>query len=87
MRAGPPSVRLRLTLWCAGAVAVILLIFAIGTYLFTRERLFAQVSAELRGDAAAVRELVEHDPGELGELEEHGVVGLFRVELRNKRFP
>lgn len=83
MSAWQHSVRLKMTLAYSAALAAILLIFAVATFMFTRGQLIGQLSVELHADLSAIQELLEHDPGELGELEEHGVVALFRVERDN----
>ncbi|MBK8915092.1 MAG: heavy metal sensor histidine kinase [Phycisphaerales bacterium] len=76
----PRSVRLRLTLWYAGALAVILLAFAVAVYAYAYRSLNAQVKAQLARDFASVERFARTDPGELGELDEHGVATLFRVD-------
>lgn len=76
----PRSVRLRLTLWYAGALAAILLAFAVAVYAYAYRSLNAQVKAQLARDFASVEKIARTDPGELGELDEHGVATLFRVE-------
>jgi len=74
------TVRVRLALWYAGALATILLLFAGGVYLFARQGLAAYVSQQLGDDYSAIEKLARHDPGELAELEDHGVAGIFRVD-------
>lgn len=76
----PRSVRLRLTLWYAGALAVILLAFAVAVYAYAYRSLNAQVKAQLARDFESIEKLVRTDPGELGELDDHGVATLFRVD-------
>jgi len=74
------TVRKRLTLWYAGALATILLLFAGCVYLFARQGLAAYVSQQLGDDYSAIEIMARDDPGELEELEEHGVAGVFRVD-------
>ncbi len=79
------TVRTRLALWYAGALAAILLALAMGVYLFARHGLNAYVSRQLAEDYGAIETLARDDPGELAELEEHGVAGVFRVDERQRR--
>lgn len=81
----PRSVRLRLTLWYAGALAVILLAFAVAVYAYAYRSLNAQVKAQLSRDFASIERFARTDPGELGELDEHGVATLFRVDQDGER--
>ncbi len=73
------SVRLRLSLWYTGALGVLLLFFATGTFWFTQDRLVMELDQQLGLDMAAVQSVLADNPDELGELEEHGAVALFRV--------
>jgi len=80
----PRSVRLRLTLWYAAALGVILLAFAVAVYAYAYRSLNAQVKAQLARDFASIEKLAREDPGELGELDEHGVATLFWVDADSK---
>lgn len=80
----PRSVRFRLTLWYAGAMGLILLAFAIAVYVCTYRSLNAQVKSQIARDFASIEKLIRNDPGELGELDEHGVATLFRVDGSDK---
>jgi len=80
----PRSVRLRLTLWYAAALGVILLAFAVAVYAYAYRSLNAQVKAQLARDFASIEKLAREDPGELGELDEHGVATLFWVDADGK---
>jgi len=73
------SVRVRLTLWYTGALAVILLVFAVCVYLLLRNGLLVEAHHRLDQSLAAVERLVFEDPGELEELEEHDTTLLFRA--------
>jgi len=77
------SVRVRLTLWYAGALAVILFVFAVGVYLLLRNSLLIEARQRLEQNLAAVKRLVLEDPGELEELEEHDATLLFRAKEDN----
>ena len=74
------TVRMRLAVWYAGALATMLLLFAGGVYAFARQGLGAYVSQQLGEDYSAIEKMAREDPGELAELEEHGVAGIFRVD-------
>ncbi len=86
MRLLPRSVRLRLTLWYAGALALIVLVFSLGVYFWLREGLLDQVRQRLDREMAALQGLVLEDPDELEELEEHGGMLLFCAEEDGKVF-
>jgi len=79
MKIQPRSVRVRLTLWYAGALAVVLLVFAAGVYFLLRNGLVSEARRRLERDLVAVKRLVLEEPDELDELEEYGTVLLFRA--------
>ena len=54
MRIGPPSVRARLTLWYAGALALIVCIFSAGILLFVEARLYAALDTQLGREIATI---------------------------------
>jgi len=58
------SIRLRLTLWYTGLLAVILCILTVGTLSFIRRALLAEMDATIRGQADGVIALFreENDP-------------------------
>jgi heavy metal sensor kinase len=77
------SVRVRLTLWYTFALAAILLIFAVGVYVFARNQLFGQIRQQLDRDLAVVTRQAESEPDELEELDQHGTVQFFAVRDGN----
>jgi heavy metal sensor kinase len=82
MRLRPRSIRVRLTLWHAAALALILAAFAGTVYLYLRAMLISQVAGRARHDLTVVENLVREygrDTREIGEIEENGVVSLFVV--------
>src|SRR5687767_6562341 len=79
MRLAPQSIRLRLTLWYAAALTLIVLCFAVAVYLMVQRSLLRQAAAQLDRDTAVLRKIVEHDLDELHEVDEHGLVMHFQV--------
>jgi heavy metal sensor kinase len=75
----PRSVRLRLTLWYTAALAMILAIFALGVYLIVRASLLHQVSLRAQQELAVVTGMLEENPSDIAEVEEHGMASLFAV--------
>ncbi len=75
----PWSVRLRLTLWYVAALALIILAFSLGIYLFVRASLLQEMDQQLHANVSTVAQVVPEGAYELGELEEHGTVALFQV--------
>ncbi len=78
------SVRARLTLWHAGALALIVVIFSTGMYFFAEAWLYRDLDRQLGRDLAAVG--MAHQAGleELGELETQAGFALFEV-VQNRR--
>ncbi len=68
MRQNRHSVRVRLTAWYAAALAVIILVFSIGIYVFVRSSLLKHLDRELDVDFAAIETLLREEPDELKEL-------------------
>lgn len=75
----PTSIRARLTLWYAIVMALVLVVFALGTYGFVRESLFAQIDARLEENLALIASTARTDLNELAEVERHTRVLAFRV--------
>jgi len=80
MRIRPPSVRARLTLWYAGALTVIVCIFAVGILLFVKERLYAALDTQLDREIATIGRVYREEPDELKDLASHWGVTLFRID-------
>jgi heavy metal sensor kinase len=64
----PPTVRARLTLWHAGALTLIICLFAVGVFLFVRASLYRSLDAQVREDLAAIEKVYRDEVGDLGEL-------------------
>ncbi|MDA2930448.1 HAMP domain-containing protein [Acidobacteria bacterium AH-259-O06] len=75
----PRSVRFRLTLWYAAALAAIMFMFSVGVYSYVRANLFQQLDEQLGKDLLAIERVLPEEPYELAEIEEHGSVSLFQV--------
>ena len=73
------SVRMRLTLWHAGMLALILLVFAGSIYFFVRAKLYKQVEIRLDQDLALIAQTLRAAPEETREIEAHSVVPVFRI--------
>jgi len=55
----PRSVRVRLTLWYAGALAVVLVLYAGGVFAFLRHRLSAELDYSLHEDFEVAEQMLE----------------------------
>lgn len=75
----PRSLRLRLTLWHAGTLAVILAALGTGVYAVVRESLLSAVGDRAERELAAVKGMLEEHPEDAAEAEEHGMATLFAV--------
>lgn len=75
----PVTVRARLTLWHAVIMMLILSIFALGTYTFVRENLFAQIDARLDSNLALAIKVARADLVRLPELEQNTLIFALRV--------
>ena len=73
------SIRARLTLWYSLVIASVLAVFALGTYGYVRESLFAQIDARLEESVALTASTARADLSELIEIERHTRVIAFRV--------
>ena len=62
------SVRARLTVWHTAVIALIVAIFAAGSYVFVRARLYAELDAQLGRELAIIERLYREEPGELADL-------------------
>jgi len=74
------SIRLRLALWYAASLALVLIVFAFSTYYFVRSNLFAQLDQRLDAELILVEQALEKPLDEFKELEMHGVLNLFVVD-------
>jgi heavy metal sensor kinase len=74
----PRSVRVRMTFWFCVTLALIILAFSVGIYLFVQANLLRQVNRQLGKDLAIATKAVREDVDEVSEIEEYGI-GLARV--------
>ena len=79
MRFWPRSIRLRLTLWYAAALTIIVVAFSAAVYLLVRRSLTGQAEAQLERDLSVLRRVIADDLHDLHELDEHGSIMYFRI--------
>ncbi len=77
------SVRMRLTLWHAAVLTVIVCAFSAGIFFFVRVRLFDDLDAHLGRDLATIEATYREAPTELSEAESRAGIKLFEVTERN----
>jgi heavy metal sensor kinase len=86
---GPKTIRGRLTFWFAGAIALVLLVFAGVVFLLVRAALIGEVRTLLHQDLATTAAFVRDNPGDVAELAEFKADALVlvlrgqEVELRS----
>ena len=68
MKIAALSVRARLTLWHAGALTLIICVFAVGVLLFVRTRLYRTLDEQIREDLSTIDKVYRDEKGDLGEL-------------------
>lgn len=71
------SIRAKLTLYYALALALVLLAFSLGVYYLVRADLLQQMDAQLDEDVAIIAKETHGDPKEIEEAAEEGRVGPF----------
>jgi len=74
-----PSVRTRLTLWHAGALALVICIFSAGIFLFVRAQLYAALDRQIGADLVTIEKVYQEETGDLGELAHRMGLVLFQV--------
>jgi heavy metal sensor kinase len=74
-----PSVRIRLIFWHAGVLAIIIGLFAAGTLLFVRARLYRALDEQIGHDLATIEQVYREETGDLGELDHRMGLTLFEV--------
>lgn len=79
MKAGPFSVRARLTLWHAGVLMLIVCAFAAGFLLFVRARLLEELDRQLLRELTTVDWVYHNEPWELKDLASESGITLFRI--------
>ncbi len=73
----PRSVRLRLALAFAGALAVLLAAFSAGVYALVRANLLKGIEEHTRAELGIAARMFEGDPEDLADLDERGLVLLY----------
>jgi heavy metal sensor kinase len=76
----PRSIRVRLTLGYALALATILAAFSVAVFLLVRASLLHEVQERAEQSLAVVQRLVVDGAQEADEIEEHGIVALFALQ-------
>ena len=79
MRPGTLSVRARLTLWHAGVLAVVVVLFSGAVFLIASAALYRDLDRMLARDLASIEKVFRTDPEELHELESQIGIALFEV--------
>ena len=79
MRHGPSSVRVRLTLWYSAALALIILAFSLGVFLFVRASLSRQLDRQLESDFKAVAQALSEESSEISEAESDNAFRTFEL--------
>jgi hypothetical protein len=59
----PLSIRARLTLWHTGVLASIVVVFALGVFLYVGTRVQRQLDEQLTKDLSAIEGTYRSDPG------------------------
>jgi heavy metal sensor kinase len=80
MNLSPPSVRVRLTLWHAGVLTLIICIFSAGILLFVDARLYAGLDTQLGQEIATIGKIYQEEPDELRDLAAQWGITLFQVD-------
>jgi signal transduction histidine kinase len=80
MRFRPSSVRVRLTLWHAAVLTLIVCIFSAAILLFVKARLYAGLDTQLGREVATIGKIYREEPDELKDLAAHYGITLFQVD-------
>src|SRR5215813_3775320 len=81
-----PSVRMRLTLWHAGVLTLIVCIFSIAIVLFVKTQLYAALDAQLAQNLATIDRVFREEPEELKDLASNWGLTLFEVDKDGNAF-
>ena len=79
MRLAPPSLRTRLTLWHAAVLAVVIVVFSTGIFVFVKARLYRALDQQIDEDLATIERVYREETGDLGELAHRMGVTRFQV--------
>ncbi|MGH8766511.1 MAG: HAMP domain-containing protein, partial [Burkholderiales bacterium] len=85
MRLAAGSVRARLTLWYAGALALLIIPFSAGIYLCVGNWLYLDLDRELENDLRVIEEVYREEPGDLPQMETRHEMRLFEVRENGRR--
>ncbi len=66
----PTTIRARLTVWFAGALALVLVVVAAGVYVIVRAGVLGEVAARVRRDLETTATFVNANPGDVAEFAE-----------------
>lgn len=78
----PTTIRARLALWFAAALAVVLVVVAVGVYVIVRAGVLGEVAARVRRDLETTAAFVSANPGDVAEFAEFNPHALVLV-LKN----
>ncbi len=73
------NIRVRLTLWHAGVLALIILAFSVGVFCLVSVGLYRDLDRSLGRDLAAIEKVYRAEPAELNELESEIGIDYFEV--------
>src|SRR5215831_6959138 len=79
MTIADPSLRARLTLWHAAALAVVICMFSSGIFVFVKARLYWALDQQISDDLATIERVYREETGDLGELAHRMGITLFQV--------
>src|SRR5215472_1819941 len=79
MRLRAPSLRTRLTLWHAGVLAVVIVMFSAGIFVFVKARLYRALDQQIDDDLATIERVYREETGDLGELAHRMGIARFHV--------
>ena len=68
MKVSGPSLRVRLTLWHASVLAVVICVFSAGIFVFVKAQLYRTLDQQIGDDLATIEHVYREETGDLGEL-------------------
>ncbi len=84
MRLAPTTIRMRLTLWYASILGLIVVCFASATYVLVRRSLFSQADRRLERNLRTLVQAAQDELEEVEELAEYGTLSHFEVLLGDR---
>jgi heavy metal sensor kinase len=79
MRFWTSSIRVQLTVWHAGVLALIICLFSAGIFFFVKARLDGALDEQIRRDLLAIEKVYREEPWDLPELDHRMGISLFEV--------